>query len=64
LLPIIITLFQRELFYFIAVKPFRNALDLSFSKKFMKDQLTLSIYADDVLNLNENAFNSKNTIVN
>jgi hypothetical protein len=24
-------------------------LDLSFSKKFMKDQLTLSIYADDVL---------------
>jgi hypothetical protein len=24
-------------------------LYLSFSKKFMKDQLTLSIYADDVL---------------
>jgi hypothetical protein len=45
-------------FYFIAVKPFRNALDLSFSKKFFKDQLTLSIYADDVLNSNENAFNS------
>jgi hypothetical protein len=37
------------IFYFIAVKPFRNALDLSFSKKFMKDQLTLSIYADDIL---------------
>lgn len=48
-------------FYFIAVKPFRNALDLSFSKKFMKDQLTLSIYADDVLNSNENAFNSYET---
>ncbi|SER58631.1 Outer membrane receptor for ferrienterochelin and colicins [Flavobacterium frigoris] len=48
-------------FYFIAVKPFRNALDLSFSKKFMKDQLTLSIYADDVLNSNESAFNSYQT---
>ncbi|SEA90006.1 Outer membrane receptor for ferrienterochelin and colicins [Flavobacterium gillisiae] len=48
-------------FYFIAVKPFRNALDLSFSKKFMKDQLTLSIYADDILNSNENAFNSYET---
>ncbi|MEZ7503801.1 TonB-dependent receptor domain-containing protein [Flavobacterium sp. Arc2] len=48
-------------FYFIAVKPFRNALDLSFSKKFLKDQLTLSIYADDILNSNENAFNSYET---
>jgi len=48
-------------FYFIAVKPFRNALDLTFSKKFLKDQLTLSIYADDVLNANKNAFNSYQT---
>jgi hypothetical protein len=45
-------------FYFIAVKPIRNALDLSLSKKLLKDQLTLSIYVDDVLNSNENAFNS------
>jgi hypothetical protein len=36
-------------------------LDISFSKKFLKDQLTLSIYADDVLNSNENAFNSYQT---
>jgi len=48
-------------FYFIAIKPFRNALDLTFSKKFLKDQLTLSIYADDVLNANKNAFNSYQT---
>lgn len=48
-------------FYFIAVKPFRNALDLSFSKKFLKDQLTLSIFADDVLNTSETAFNSYET---
>ncbi|EIA10491.1 outer membrane beta-barrel family protein [Flavobacterium frigoris] len=48
-------------FYFIAVKPFRNALDLTFSKKFLKDQLTLSIYADDILNGNKNAFSSYET---
>lgn len=48
-------------FYFIAVEPFRNALDLTFSKKFLKDKLTLSIYADDVLNGNRNAFNSYET---
>ena len=48
-------------FYFIAVKPFRNALDLTFSRKFLNDQLTLSIYADDVLNSNQNAFNSYET---
>jgi hypothetical protein len=48
-------------FYFIAVEPIRNALDLTFSKKFLKDQLTLSIYADDILNSNKNAFNSYQT---
>ncbi|SDH97350.1 Outer membrane protein beta-barrel family protein [Flavobacterium omnivorum] len=48
-------------FYFIAVEPIRNSLDLTFSKKFFKDQLTLSIYADDVLNTNRNAFNSFET---
>jgi hypothetical protein len=48
-------------FYFIAVKPIRNSLDLTFSKKFLKDQLTLSIYADDILNSNQNAFNSYQT---
>ncbi|NRT11013.1 TonB-dependent receptor domain-containing protein [Flavobacterium sp. 14A] len=48
-------------FYFIAVKPFRNSLDLNFSKKFLKDQLTLSVYADDILNVNRNAFNSYQT---
>ena len=48
-------------FYFIAVEPIRNSLDLTFSKKFLKDQLTLSIYADDVLNTNRNAFNSFET---
>ncbi|MBG6187761.1 outer membrane beta-barrel protein [Flavobacterium sp. CAN_S2] len=44
-------------FYFIAVEPIRKSLNLTFSKKFLKDQLTLSIYADDVLNNNTNVFN-------
>jgi hypothetical protein len=48
-------------FYFIATKPFRNALDLTFSKKLLKDQLTVSVYADDVFNSNSNAFNPYNT---
>ena len=36
-------------FYFIANKPFNNTLDLSFSKKFLNDQLYVSINLDDVL---------------
>jgi hypothetical protein len=44
----------KEIIFIIAVKPIRNALDLSLSKKFLEDQLTLSIYVD-VLNSNENA---------
>lgn len=45
-------------FYFIAVNSFRNAMSLSFSIKFLKDQLTLSIYGDDVFNSNVNVFNA------
>ena len=48
-------------FYFIAVKPFRNAMSLTFSKKFLKDRLTLSIYGDDIFNSNKNVFNSYQT---
>jgi hypothetical protein len=49
-------------FYFIAVKPIRNAFDLSLSKV-LRGPLTLSIYVDDVLNSNENAFNSYQTFL-
>ena len=48
-------------FYFIATEPIRNSLDFTFSKKFLKDQLTLSVYADDILNSNKNGFNSFGT---
>lgn len=48
-------------FYFIANKPFSNTLDLSFSKKFLSNQLTVSVNADDVLNTNRFMFNSYGT---
>jgi hypothetical protein len=48
-------------YYFIANKPFNNSVDLSFSKKFLKDQLSVSINADDIFNTNRFAFNSYNT---
>ena len=48
-------------FYFIAEKPFNNTLDLTFSKKFFKDQLSVSISADDILNSNRFVFSSVRT---
>lgn len=48
-------------FYFIAEKPFNNTLDLTFSKKFFKDQLSFSISADDILNSNRFVFSSVGT---
>ena len=48
-------------YYFIANKPFNNTLDLSFSKKFLKDQLSVSINLDDVFNTNQSEFISYNT---
>lgn len=48
-------------FYFIAEKPFNNTLDLTFSKKFFKDQLSVSISADDIFNSNRFVFSSVGT---
>lgn len=47
-------------YYFIANKPFNNTLDLSFSKKFLNDQLSLSVNIDDVLNSNQSEFMAYN----
>ncbi len=47
-------------FYFVADKPFGNYLDLTFSKKFMKDRLTVSVYGDDVFNMNRSLFRPVN----
>ena len=48
-------------FYFIVEKPMRNALDLTFSKKFFKGQVSVSISADDILNSNRTVVSSYNT---
>jgi hypothetical protein len=48
-------------YYFIANKPFSNSLDFTFSKKFLKDQLSVSINIDDALNTNRSQFYSYNT---
>ena len=47
-------------FYFVANKPFGNYIDVTFSKKFLKDQLTITLYADDVLNMNRSSFRPVN----
>ena len=39
-------------FYFVAQKPFNQSLDLTFSKKFLNNQLSISINFDDVLDIN------------
>ncbi len=48
-------------YYFVATKPFNSALDLNFSKKFLNDKLSVSVYFDDIFNTNEMQFNSYNT---
>jgi len=48
-------------YYFVATKPLNSALDLNFSKKFLNDKLSVSVYFDDIFNTNEMQFNSYNT---
>ena len=37
-------------FYFTAEKPFNNSLDITLTKKFMDNRLTVSIFGNDILN--------------
>lgn len=48
-------------FYFVSTLPFNNSLDFNISRKFLKDQLTVSIDFDDVLNSNKQGFTSAGT---
>lgn len=48
-------------YYFVAQKPFNESLDMSFSKKFWNNQLTVSINVDDILNSNRSIFNAYQT---
>ena len=43
-------------FYYVSTQPYGHSLDLSFSKKFLKDQLSVSLNLDDVLNTNKQGF--------
>ncbi len=45
-------------FYFDAVKPFNQSVDLNLTKKLMNDRLTVTLYAEDIFNMNKNTFNS------
>lgn len=42
-------------FYFRMERPWMNSFDLTATKKFMKDRLTLSIFANDLFRTNRNA---------
>lgn len=45
-------------FYYYMEKPWYHSLDLTATKKFMKDQLSVSIFANDVLKTQKNAVRS------
>lgn len=47
--------------YFVTQQTFNESLDLSFSKKFLQNQLTVSVNFDDILNTNRMAFSSYGT---
>ncbi len=48
-------------FYFLLTQPFNHSLDISFSKKFLSDQLSLSLNFDDILNTNKQGLISAGT---
>ncbi|MDP2160527.1 MAG: TonB-dependent receptor [Flavobacterium sp.] len=48
-------------FYYENRVPFSQQFDLTFSKKFLNDNLSVSIYANDILNTNEQGFNALGT---
>ena len=48
-------------FYFIVEKPMRNTVDVTFSKKFFKGQVSVSVSADDIFNSNRTVVSSYNT---
>jgi len=45
-------------YYFEAIKPIGNNLDITLSKKFMNDRLNVSVFANDVFNGSKMAFRS------
>ncbi len=48
-------------FYFRSTKPFNQSLDFSFSKKFLENQLSVSVSFDDLFNLNKQGISPSET---
>ncbi len=48
-------------FYYTVQRPLYQQLDLTFSRKFMSDNLSVSVYANDILNTNRQGFGSVGT---
>ncbi len=49
------TMTKGNWYYYRMEKPWMNSLDITLTKKFMNDRLTLSAFANDVLRTNKNA---------
>ena len=49
--------------YFVVQESFRKSLDITFSKKFLDDQLSLSIHIDDLFNQNRQALGPAGTLL-
>lgn len=48
-------------YYYTVKRPLYQQLDLTFSRKFMSDNLSVSLYANDILNTNKQGFGSVGT---
>ena len=48
-------------YYFVGNKPFNQSLDLTFSKKFLNDNLSVSIFVNDILNTNNQEYETVNS---
>lgn len=48
-------------YYFVAEESFSHSLDITFSKKFLNDKLSVSLNFDDILNTNKQGFGSSGT---
>lgn len=51
-------------YYFQSEKPFNHTFDVTFTKKFMKDRLTLSVYANDIFNTQQTQLYSQPLVGN
>lgn len=52
------TMTKGNWYYYHMEKPWMNSFDLTATKKFMNDRLTVSVFANDIFRWNENAVTS------